>query len=132
MADNMLIDGLIKFCDEKSKNIKLKAEPQVFVEIRDALLQLKVLKSDGFTDDLLNMGYTKGYNKAIDEFAEALKERLKGMQMVELQGEDVCPCAETGEECPYINQDIGCQYCAREHTIQEVDEIAEQLKGEQL
>lgn len=71
-------------------------------------------------------------NKAIDEFAEALKERLKGMQMVELQGEDVCPCAETGEECPYINQDIGCQYCAREHTIQEVDEIAEQLKGEQL
>lgn len=70
--------------------------------------------------------------KAIDEFTEALKERLKGMQMVELQGEDVCPCAETGEECPYINQDIGCQYCAREHTIQEVDEIAEQLKGEQL
>ena len=132
MADNMLIDGLIKFCDEKSKNIKLKAEPQVFIEIREALLQLKVLKSDGFTDDLLNIGYTKGYNKAIDEFAEALKERLKGMQMVELQGEDVCPCAETGEECPYINQDIGCQYCAREHTIQEVDEIAEQLKGEQL
>lgn len=132
MTDNMLIDGLIKFCDEKSKNIKLKAEPQVFIEIREALLQLKVLKSDGFTDDLLNIGYTKGYNKAIDEFAEALKERLKGMQMVELQGEDVCPCAETGEECPYINQDIGCQYCAREHTIQEVDEIAEQLKGEQL
>ena len=132
MTENMLIDGLIKFCDEKSKNIKLKAEPQVFIEIREALLQLKVLKSDGFTDDLLNIGYTKGYNKAIDEFAEALKERLKGMQMVELQGEDVCPCAETGEECPYINQDIGCQYCAREHTIQEVDEIAEQLKGEQL
>ena len=70
--------------------------------------------------------------KALDEFAEALKERLKGMQMVEFQGEDVCPCAETGEECTYINQDIGCQYCAREHTIQEVDEIAEQLKGEQL
>lgn len=68
-------------------------------------------------------------NKAIDEFVEALKERLKGMQMVELQGEDVCPCAETGEECPYIGQDIGCQYCAREHTIQEVDEIAEQMKA---
>lgn len=70
-------------------------------------------------------------NKAIDEFAEALKERLKGMQMVELQGEDVCPCAETGEECPYINQDIGCQYCAREQTIKDIDEIAEQMKGEQ-
>ena len=67
--------------------------------------------------------------KAVDEFAEVLKERLKGMQMVELQGEDVCPCAKTGEECPYMNQDIGCQYCAREQTIRDIDEIAEQLKG---
>lgn len=70
-------------------------------------------------------------NLKIDEFAEALKERLKGMQMVELQGEDVCPCSETGEECPYINQDIGCQYCARERTIKDIEEIAEQMKGEQ-
>ena len=68
--------------------------------------------------------------KALDEFAERLKEILKGMQMVELQGEDVCPCSGTGEECPYINQDIGCQYCAREQTIKDIDEIAEQLRGE--
>lgn len=80
-----------------------------------------------------NHGYTKGhsdgYAKAIDEFAERLKERLKGMQMAELKGEDVCPCKETGEDCPYINQDIGCQYCAREQTIKDIDEIAEKLKG---
>lgn len=44
MADNMLIDGLIKFCDEKSKNIKLKAEPQVFVEIKQALGELKEIR----------------------------------------------------------------------------------------
>ena len=44
MADKMLIDGLIKFCDEKSKNIKLKAEPQVFVEIKQALEELKAIK----------------------------------------------------------------------------------------
>lgn len=69
--------------------------------------------------------------KAIDEFAEKMKERLKGMQMVELQGEDVCPCAESGEECPYMNQDVGCQYCAREYTIKEIDEITEELKGVQ-
>ena len=77
MADNMLIDGLIKFCDEKSKNIKLKAEPQVFIEIKQALEQLKAIKN-GFTDDLLNMGYTKGikdgYAKGIDEFAKHMKE----------------------------------------------------------
>ena len=69
--------------------------------------------------------------KAIDEFTERLKVRLKGMQMAELQGEDVCPCAENGEDCPYMNQDIGCQYCARERTVKDIDEIAEQLKGEQ-
>ena len=70
----MLIDGLIKFCNEKSKNIKLKAEPQVFVEIANKLEELKAIKSDGFTDHLLNMGYSKGYNKAIDEFAERMKQ----------------------------------------------------------
>lgn len=73
-------------------------------------------------------GKTEGYAKAIDKFAERLKERLKGMQMVELQGEDVCPCRETGEDCPYMNQDVGCQYCAREQTIKDIDEIAEQMK----
>lgn len=41
MADNTLIDGLIKFCDEKSQNIELKSEPQVFVEIKQALEELK-------------------------------------------------------------------------------------------
>ena len=44
MADRMLIDGLIKFCDEKSKNIKLKAEPQVFIEIAMQLEKLKLYK----------------------------------------------------------------------------------------
>lgn len=66
--------------------------------------------------------------KGIDEFAERMKERIVGMQMAELQGEDICPCTETGEECPYINQDIGCQYCAREYTIKDIDEIAKQMK----
>ena len=67
--------------------------------------------------------------KAIDEFAELMKERLKGMQMLELQGENLCPCNESCKDCSYVNQDIGCQYCAREQTIKDVEEIAEQLKG---
>ena len=68
-------------------------------------------------------------NKAIDEFAERIIERLKGMQMAELQGEDVCPYGDTLEECPYINAELGCQYCAREQTIKDIDAIAEQMKG---
>lgn len=83
MADKILIEGLIKFCDEKSKNIKLKAEPQVFIEIKQALEELKAFKSDDFTENLLNMGYTKGirdgYNKAIDKFAERMKEKEEGL-----------------------------------------------------
>ena len=29
--------------------------------------ELKAIKSDGFTDDLLNMGFTKGYSKALND-----------------------------------------------------------------
>lgn len=38
------IDEAIQFCKEKSKNIKLKAEPQVFVEIAEKLEELKICK----------------------------------------------------------------------------------------
>lgn len=77
MADNMLIDGLIKFCDEKSKNIKLKAEPQVFVEIAESLNLLKWYQQ-GMEDIPDESGvlpkdvYRAGYIKAIDEFVKRL------------------------------------------------------------
>ena len=38
------------------------------------LEELKAIKNDGFTDDLLNMGFTKGYNKALDDFVHKVKE----------------------------------------------------------
>lgn len=78
---------------------------------------------------ILNYGIEEGRTKAIDEFAERLKDRIVGMQMAELQGEDVCPCHETGEECKYMNQDIACQYCAREQTKKDINEIAEEMRG---
>ena len=37
-------------------------------QLTEWLEELKAIKSDGFTDDLLNMGFTRGYNKAIDDF----------------------------------------------------------------
>ena len=39
-------------------------------QVAEWLEELKAVKSDGFTDDLLNMGFTKGYNKAIDDFVK--------------------------------------------------------------
>jgi len=40
----MTIDEMIAFCNEKSKNIKLKAEPQVFIDIAKILEELKAYK----------------------------------------------------------------------------------------
>ena len=73
---NMSIDELIEFCKLKSKYIKLKEEPQVFVEIAEKLEGLKTIKSDGFSEHLLNIGYTKGYCKCIDDFVIILTSRL--------------------------------------------------------
>ena len=38
---HMTLDEQISFCEEKSKNIKLKAEPQTFVDIKNSLEKLK-------------------------------------------------------------------------------------------
>ena len=39
-------------------------------QVVEWLEELKAIKSDGFTDDLLNMGFTKGYNKALYDFVK--------------------------------------------------------------
>ena len=41
----MTIDEIIKFCYEKAKNIKLKAEPQVFIDIAERLEKLKTIEN---------------------------------------------------------------------------------------
>ena len=51
--------------DEAIAKYKNKAEEHE--QIAEWLEELKDIKSDGFTDDLLNMGFTKGYNKALDD-----------------------------------------------------------------
>ena len=42
--EHMTLDEQISFCEEKSKNIKLKAEPQTFVDIKNSLEKLKELR----------------------------------------------------------------------------------------
>ena len=77
----MTIDEEIAFCNEKSKNIKLKAEPQVFVEIAESLKLLKWYQQ-GMEDIPDESGvlpkdvYRAGYIKAIDEFTSTLIPRL--------------------------------------------------------
>ena len=50
---------------------KLLEEIQQYRSI-GTIEEFKAFRSGDFTEDLLNIGYTKGYNKAIDELAERL------------------------------------------------------------
>lgn len=43
-CEHMTLDEQISFCEEKSKNIKLKADPQTFIDIKNSLEKLKELR----------------------------------------------------------------------------------------
>ena len=65
----MTIDEAIKFCHEKSENIKLKAEPQVFIDIANMLEELKVYKEC----NIYKTNFSMGYNNGIDDFLREIK-----------------------------------------------------------
>lgn len=65
----MTIDEQIAFCEEKSKNIKLKAEPQTFVGIAESLKRLKEYERSSVA--LLLNGI---YNKAVDDTVKSIKQ----------------------------------------------------------
>lgn len=56
-------------------------------QIAEWLEELKAIKSDGFTDNLLDMGFTKGYNKALDDFVEFAND----MPTVEAEDGEIRP-----------------------------------------
>ena len=56
---------------QKSYDMYLRSE--YHEQIAEWLEELKAIKSDGFTDDLLNMGFTKGYSKTLEEL-KVIKE----------------------------------------------------------
>ena len=43
-CEHMTLDEQISFCEEKSKNIKLKAEPQTFGDMKNRHKKLKELR----------------------------------------------------------------------------------------
>ena len=53
--EHMTLDEQISFCEEKSKNIKLKAEPQTFIDIKNSLEKLKELRGKKMTDKQSNL-----------------------------------------------------------------------------
>ena len=67
--------------DEAIAKYKNKAEEHE--QIAEWLEELKDIKSDGFTDDLLNMGFTKGYNKAIDDAKDVILQTIDNELLVD-------------------------------------------------
>lgn len=117
MADRMLIDGLIKFCDEKSKNIKLKAEPQVFIEIKQALEELKAIKQ--WKSDVME-GFCKYDASSFEEIV--VNARAKAID--ELKNKVCMHFADWK-----YSEDDKCIKSLIELASESVEEIAEQMKG---
>ena len=71
----MTLDEAINIAKSDIKyNKSIGCDTSYEEQLAEWLEELKAIKSDGFTDDLLNMGFTKGYNKAIDDFSERIKQ----------------------------------------------------------
>ena len=69
--ERLTIDEAIAFCHEKSNNIKLKAEPQVFIQLGELLEELKKRRSEDY-GYMADIHQSIGYRKAIDDFVETL------------------------------------------------------------
>ena len=67
----MTIDEAIAFCYEKSNNIKLKAEPEVFIQLAELLEELKKRRSEDY-GYMADIHQSIGYRKALDDFVETL------------------------------------------------------------
>ena len=71
MTERLTIDEAIAFCHEKSSNIKLKAEPQVFIQLGELLEELKKRRSEDY-GYMADIHQSIGYRKALDDFVETL------------------------------------------------------------
>ena len=67
--------------DEYSKKCEVYAEEHE--QLAEWLEELKDIKSDGFTDNLLDMGFTKGYSKAIDDAKSVILQTLDNKILVD-------------------------------------------------
>ena len=69
--ERLTIDEAIAFCHEKSSNIKLKAEPEVFIQLAEWLEELKKRRSEDY-GYMADIHQSIGYRKALDDFVETL------------------------------------------------------------
>lgn len=100
--ERLTIDEAIDFCNEKSKNIKLRTEPKTFEQIADWLEELKdyqdknkmvvrinVENMDEIKDKINELSkYAENqYSKGIDNYKNSIKEELERFEVKNL---DTC------------------------------------------
>ena len=80
----MKLDEAIEFCKEKSKNIKLRTEPKTFEQIAEWLEELKQYRAIGTVEESKNsvLKILEAYNKAIDDFAESVKNLIADSSVI--------------------------------------------------
>lgn len=73
----MTIDEGVRFCNEKSKNIKLKADPEVFTQLAEWLEELKAYREQHQAlCDAYDVNTVEDiYDKAIDDFIKAVDKQ---------------------------------------------------------
>lgn len=109
----MNLDEQIAFCKEKSKNIKLRTEPQTFVDIVESLEKLKRYE---------NLDFLKSEqirNKTIEDFATELCKRDDPLGFYNTEdGDQIVPVHCKAEFC-----EGNCDKC-----VAEIMRVAEQMK----
>ena len=97
----MTIDEAIAYAREKAdknsvccdctsiKDCKTCEQEHKYEQLAEWLEELKAIKSDGFTDNLLDMGFTKGYNKALDDCIKIAKAYRNTWDGIELAIRDI-------------------------------------------
>ena len=108
----MTIDEAITFCNEKSKNIKLRTEPSTFEQIAEWLEELKSYRASVFSGDMTQIMLKEEYCKAVDDFAEKLNAKCDGM-IKEKWNSNVAPISWAEAYADFKD---------------DIDDIAEQLK----
>ena len=91
----MTLDEAIEFCNEKSKNIKLRTEPETFEQIADWLEELKILKS------LKNCSFMT-IGKTVEQFEQEIRCKAIDDFLEKIQWEYLNSCGIEQKEIEFL------------------------------
>lgn len=91
----MTLDEAIEFCNEKSKNIKLRTEPETFEQIAEWLEELKILKS------LKNCSFMT-IGKTVEQFEQEIRCKAIDDFLEKIQWEYLNSCGIEQKEIEFL------------------------------